>query len=59
MTINECLKGLFEEEMQQVFLCSADWLMSRPKKGMEDDWETHRQRAEILQSLLEGKGEGQ
>lgn len=57
MTIQECLKGLYEDEMQRVFEASANWLMSRPKKGMEEEFELHRQRAEILQSLLEGKGE--
>lgn len=55
MTTYECLEELFEEEMQEVFLYSANYLMTMPKKGLESEWTKHRERADILQSLLDRK----
>lgn len=54
MTIQECLRELYEEEMQRVFETSGNWLLNCPRKGLEAEWDKHQQRAEILHGLVEG-----
>ena len=53
MTTKELLKEYYEMEMNKVFSYSGDYLMSRPKKGYEKEWEKAKEKAEIIQSLLE------
>lgn len=52
MSEKEVLQELYEETMDKVFACSANYLMTIPKKGMEKEHEKYRERASTLNRLL-------
>lgn len=53
MTKKELLQKYFDEEMNEVFRCSANYRMDCPKKGCEGEWEEAMVRAEELRKLME------
>lgn len=53
MSTLEVLKELYDEEMNRVFECSANYLMTIPRKGLEKEHEHHIQRANVLKELIE------
>lgn len=52
MNEKEVLQELYEETMDKVFACSANYLMTIPKKGLEAEHEKYRERAEVLDRLI-------
>jgi len=38
--------------MNNVFAYSANWLMTVPKKGYENEWEKARIKADILEEMI-------
>lgn len=53
MTKQELLKEYYDMEMNNVFCYSANYLMNFPKKGYEKEWQEAKDKAEILQGLIE------
>ncbi len=52
MTAKELLEEYYDMEMNNVFSYSGNYLMSRPKKGYEREWEEAREKVEIIKYLL-------
>jgi len=48
----ELLKEYYNNEMNNVFAYSANWLMTVPKKGYENEWEKARIKADILEEMI-------
>jgi len=48
----ELLKEYYNNEMNNVFAYSANWLMTVPKKGYENEWEKARIKADILDEMI-------
>ena len=55
MTNIEALKEVYEEYMNRVFRCSDNYLMTRPKRGREDEFFHYREIAERLLELISEK----
>lgn len=53
MTKQELLKEYYEREMNNVFVCSANYLMDFPKKGYEKEWREAKEKAELIMKLIE------
>ena len=53
MTEKEILKELYDEAMDWVFTCSANYLMTIPKKGMEKEHAKYLERAQALERMIE------
>ena len=53
MTAKELLEEYYDMEMNNVFSYSGNYLMSRPKKGYEREWEEAREKVEIIKCLME------
>lgn len=53
MTEKEILKELYEETMDRVFTCSANYRLTVPKKGMEAEHAKYRERAQALERMIE------
>ncbi len=58
MTIQEILKEIYEETMDKVFAASGNYLMTIPKKGMEEEHARFKERAIALELLIEERGNG-
>lgn len=56
MNRKDLLEKYYNEEMNRVFLASANYLMNCPKKGREREWEEATTRAEALLELMEEGG---
>lgn len=52
MSEYEMLKEIYEETMNRVFKCSANYQMTVPRKGLEREHEKYREWAEMLESLM-------
>lgn len=52
MAFIDLLKEYFDEEMNNVFCYSANWLMDSPRKGYEKEFYEARERADILREEL-------
>ena len=55
VTAEELLKEYYDMEMNHVFCCSANYLMTIPKKGQEAQWRQAKERVELLESMLAGE----
>lgn len=44
---------LFDETMDGVHELSADWRHSVPKRGMEEEWNRRKERAECLERMID------
>nr|WP_278659090.1 hypothetical protein [Ruthenibacterium lactatiformans] len=56
MTTRELLTDYLETERNNVFSYAANYLMTQPKRGYEREFSEARERAEILQNLIEEIG---
>ena len=50
------LKKLYEQQMNDVFRYSSNYLMTVPRRGFETDWEDAVSAAELLKGLIEENG---
>ena len=53
MTEKEVLKEVFDDLMDKVFVRSDNYLMSKPKRGCENEFEHYREMADIVKAMLE------
>lgn len=53
MTEKELLQEIYEETMDVVFKTSENYLMTIPKKGLEKEWEHAKERAALLERMIE------
>ena len=53
MDREQALRELYEEKMQEVFECSANYLMTTPRKGYEDEFYRAKKIAEILKEMID------
>ncbi len=56
MSEMEVLRELYEETMDRVFACSANYRMTIARKGMEKEHSKYCQRAEVLENMMETVG---
>jgi len=54
MTQKEILQEIYVETMDKVFACSGNYLMTRPRKGMETEWAKYTERADALKQMADG-----
>ena len=52
MTKLDLLNEYFDREMNTVFCYSANYLMTIPKKGYEQEWNQAKEKAEILEGMI-------
>lgn len=52
----QVLNELYDEEMDKVFSCSANYLMTQAKPGHENEHKHHTARAGVLKALIEEMG---
>lgn len=59
MTKIELLTGYYDQEMNNVFSYSANWLMTIaiPKKGYEKEWAEAKERSELLEQMIQEETE--
>lgn len=48
MTEKEMLEEFYDEVMNVVFQTSNSYLMNAPKRGLEKEWQSAKQKAEML-----------
>lgn len=53
MTEKELLQELYEETMDVVFKTSGNYLMTISRKGLEKEWGRAKERAALLERMLE------
>lgn len=53
MERKQVLEELYEDKMQEVFLHSANYLMTIPKKGHESEFYRAKETADILKEMIE------
>lgn len=51
MTEQDVLNELYEDLMNKVFTLSANYLMSIPKRGFENEWRHYKEMAECLDAM--------
>ncbi len=47
------LEILMERSRQKIFECSANYLMTKPKRGYEDEFQEEKEILDVLQNLME------
>lgn len=52
MTIRELITDYLDRERNNVFCYAADYLMNRPKKGYEKEFDEAEERCMLLEQLL-------
>lgn len=52
MSIQEVLQEVYDHLMDQVFVRSDNYLMTRPKRGCEREFEHYKEMAEAVDGLL-------
>lgn len=57
MTTEDVLREVYESLMNKVFQCSANYLMTKPKRGLEKEFEHYSEMAEVIQSLIDREKE--
>ncbi|MPM53536.1 hypothetical protein SDC9_100304 [bioreactor metagenome] len=55
MQDREILQEIYDETMDKVFSCSANYLMTIPKKGLEKEFEHYSERAFYIKRLIESQ----
>lgn len=58
MSEMELLKEYLEQEMNNVFCYSANYLMDTPKRGYEKEFEEAQERVKLLKGLVEKLAKG-
>ena len=53
MTEKELLQSYYDEEMDRVFSASGNDTMTFPRKGYESEWHMAKEKAALLEQMIE------
>lgn len=57
MREKELLQELYDRSMNRIFTMSANYLMTIPKKGMEEEFAHEKEIAQMLDNLIKERSE--
>ena len=53
MDKKQVLEILIDRSRQRLFECSANYLMTKPKRGLESEFQEEREILDVLENLME------
>ena len=56
MTEKELLQSYYDEEMDRKYAASGNQLMTFPRKGYESEWHMAKEKAALLEQMIERMG---